>query len=237
VKPPRASREASRYEAWLVARARTWTRTLVLAWSGVEPDLYDDVLFVAAARRDELELELGEEVTAIAAATAEQALAFGARALSSARRDAAQTVEPWADLAPTLVEGWLADNAALIRSLDARQVADLIPLVEQAVREGWSSVRLARELAATFGLTKARARVIARDQIGKLLAHTIAAQQRSAGVARYIWRAIGDERTRPSHAARDGKTFEWVKPPPDGHPGEPVLCRCYAEPVLDDDLF
>lgn len=237
MKPPRAAREASRYEAWLVARSRAWLRSVVLASAGVEPDLYDDVLRVAAAQRDAQELELGDDVQALAAATVEQALTFGARTLKPARRDAVQPVEPWTAIAPELVQEWLADNGALIRSLDQRQVADLVPLVEQAAREGWTSTRLARELVAAFGLTKQRARVIARDQIGKLLAHTAAAQQRSAGVTHYIWRAIGDERTRPAHAARDGKRFEWANPPRDGHPGEPVLCRCYAEPVLDEDLF
>jgi uncharacterized protein with gpF-like domain len=30
--------------------------------------------------------------------------------------------------------------------------------------------------------------------------------------------------------------FPYASPPPEGLPGEPILCRCYAEPVFDDLL-
>jgi len=47
----------------------------------------------------------------------------------------------------------------------------------------------------------------------------------------YIWRTVGDEKVRGSHAARNGKVFQWAKPPEGGHPGEDHNCRCWAEPV------
>ncbi len=49
----------------------------------------------------------------------------------------------------------------------------------------------------------------------------------------------GDERVRPSHEALDGTRQRWDDPPAEGHPGEPINCRCIAEPVLGplfDDL-
>ncbi len=45
----------------------------------------------------------------------------------------------------------------------------------------------------------------------------------------YIWRTVGDSRTRSEHADREGKIFRWTNPPEDGHPGEPFGCRCWAE--------
>ncbi len=55
--------------------------------------------------------------------------------------------------------------------------------------------------------------------------------QADAGYTHYIWHTQDDEKTRPSHAANDGKVFAWDSPPPTGHPGHDYNCRCYAEPV------
>jgi SPP1 gp7 family putative phage head morphogenesis protein len=51
---------------------------------------------------------------------------------------------------------------------------------------------------------------------------------------RYIWRTQEDGRVRPSHAANNGKIFEWDNPPPTGHPGQAYGCRCWAERVAPD---
>ncbi len=50
----------------------------------------------------------------------------------------------------------------------------------------------------------------------------------------YIWRTVGDNRTRSEHAGREGKSFFWTNPPKDGHPGEPFGCRCWAELVAQN---
>ncbi len=55
--------------------------------------------------------------------------------------------------------------------------------------------------------------------------------QADAGYTHYIWHTQDDEKTRPSHAANDGKVFAWDSPPPTGHLGHDYNCRCYAEPV------
>jgi SPP1 gp7 family putative phage head morphogenesis protein len=48
----------------------------------------------------------------------------------------------------------------------------------------------------------------------------------------YVWRTVGDERVRLSHAANDGRMFAWDEPPATGHPGEDFGCRCRAEPYV-----
>ncbi|MFW0777116.1 MAG: phage minor head protein [Rickettsiales bacterium] len=59
-------------------------------------------------------------------------------------------------------------------------------------------------------------------------------RQQQFGVKKYIWRTAGDDKVRPSHAANDGKIFEWDNPPPTGNPGDAPGCRCIAEPAPDD---
>ncbi len=46
----------------------------------------------------------------------------------------------------------------------------------------------------------------------------------------YIWRTVGDDKVRPSHAANEGRLFEWDNPPPTGNPRDEYGCRCVAEP-------
>jgi len=46
----------------------------------------------------------------------------------------------------------------------------------------------------------------------------------------YVWRSVGDSRTRSEHAERDGKVFQWDNPPEGGHPGDDYGCRCFADP-------
>ena len=48
----------------------------------------------------------------------------------------------------------------------------------------------------------------------------------------YIWRTLGDNNVRASHAANNGKLFAWDSPPDTGHPGEDYNCRCIAEPYV-----
>jgi hypothetical protein len=45
----------------------------------------------------------------------------------------------------------------------------------------------------------------------------------------YIWKTVGDEKVRGSHAVRNGQTFRWAEPPEGGHPSEDYNCRCWAE--------
>ena len=86
------------------------------------------------------------------------------------------------------------------------------------------------------GVTARRAEVIARDQVGKHNGTMNRLRHQQVGITRYRWRTVGDDAVRDAHEARNGVIFEYANPPPDGNPGEPVQCRCWAEPVLEDVL-
>ncbi len=86
------------------------------------------------------------------------------------------------------------------------------------------------------GISRRRAEVIARDQVGKHNGQMNETRHKGVGVKRYKWRTVGDGSVRDGHVARDGKIFSYASPPPDGNPGEPVQCRCWAEPYLQDVL-
>ncbi len=65
-------------------------------------------------------------------------------------------------------------------------------------------------------------------------------RQTNLGITQYVWEDSDDTRVRATHAAHDGKIFQWDKPPLDtGHPGEDYQCRCWANPdfgVIDEEL-
>ncbi|OOF85124.1 phage minor head protein [Rodentibacter ratti] len=153
------------------------------------------------------------------------------KVLKSAYRVNIFVSEPWLDEPLTLAE--LA-NIDLIKSIPRDLHDRLRGRFIQAVRNGerWESVKA--DLEKLFNLPEKRATLIARDQIGKLNGQLTRLRQENIGVKSYIWRGMLDERERERHVEREGKSFNWDEPPEDGHPGEPILCRCYAEAVLPD---
>jgi len=152
--------------------------------------------------------------------------------------------EPWLEDALQL---FVKQNVALIGSLRAEALGDVEQLVQRALLAGRRHEEVAKEIREMLGMTpgekrrraeqrgvRARARLIARDQVAKLNGNLTQTRQKTLGVTHYVWRTSLDERVRFSHAIKEGKTFSWDKPPADtGHPGEDFQCRCLAEPVLE----
>lgn len=107
----------------------------------------------------------------------------------------------------------------------------------QAVQDGKLHTDLADDLHARFDIGERKATLIARDQVGKLYGQVNAIRQKEVGVEKFVWRTAEDERVRAEHEQRDGETYSYDDPPDGELPGEPILCRCYAEPdftsVLD----
>lgn len=129
----------------------------------------------------------------------------------------------------------IRQNVALISSINA----DTKNRIQQIIFDGFAQRKTKKqitdELAKAMGITKRRARVIAGDQTHKLNIQLSAYRARQLGIKRYVWHTRLDDRVRPAHKAREGKVFRWDKPPPDGHPGYPIMCRCAAQSIIEDD--
>ena len=165
------------------------------------------------------------------------------------------------EIEPLLIDGELNpyfqsivnQNVGLIRSMHEAEHPKLQGKLIQMISQDRPQRDIAKTLKAHFGMSKSKAQLIARDQTNKLNGALDQYRQQQLGVSRYTWRTMEDERVRgkpggkwpnarPSHWALDGKVFSWDKPPVSGtggerlHPGQAILCRCYAEPILDDIL-
>lgn len=144
-------------------------------------------------------------------------------------------------------------NAQLIQSLSGDTYKNISVASMNALRQGKSHTEVAKTIQEQFGISRRRAKLIARDQISKLNGDLTQMYQQAAGIEMYVWRANHDERTRASHAALDGKLCRWddftvysdddgktwkkrtsIGGYAEGHPGDDYQCRCTAEPYMAD---
>lgn len=131
------------------------------------------------------------------------------------------------------ISGWVTENVSLIQSIDARYFDDLEKYISKAYQNGTLTADLSKIIRERTKVSKSRANVIARDQIGKLNGQIMAYRQQSLGIRKYRWSTSGDERVRPEHKKRNNRVFDWNNPPSDGSPGMAIQCRCVAVPVIE----
>ena len=136
-----------------------------------------------------------------------------------------------------LKEMWVNQNLDLIKSIDQQTIQRLKQAMNEAIVNNVNSRLLMKylvdELQKIAGLEESRAVLIGTDQVGKLNGMLSRYRQENAGIDSYIWETCHDSRVRPSHADRQGHKYKWSNPPPGGHPGMPIRCRCVALPVID----
>lgn len=177
-------------------------------------------------------------MTAIAAPIAQEVPRFNARQLNKQLSAAiGETIsldvvgsEAW--VAAAALE-WTNENVALIKSIPDQFFPDLEKYLTREVADGARWEELAATIEDRYGVTAARAELIARDQVGKYNGDLNRVRQTDLGITKFTWRTMGDERVRDDHVERNGQTYEWTDPPEGETPGEPIQCRCYAEPLIE----
>jgi SPP1 gp7 family putative phage head morphogenesis protein len=138
-----------------------------------------------------------------------------------------------------ILANWSRNNSLLIKDIPHKTSLQIAEQTTQALITG---TNLADTQKAIFNImsertdvSDSRAKLIARDQVAKLNGQLTMERQIDMGVDSYIWRTVGDERVRETHADNEDQTFAWDNPPVEtGHPGEDYQCRCWAEPVLPE---
>lgn len=148
-----------------------------------------------------------------------------------------------------LLDQAIADNVAMIKSIGTEHFTK----VSQAVLDNYrgipqvDGVSLLERLQKIGGISKNKAKFIARDQTSKLTGDLNQARQEDNGIDEYDWfnakdrRVVGNpaglypkgNRVHGNHWIREGKRYSWKNPPEDGHPGHAPGCRCWAKPVLN----
>ncbi len=137
-----------------------------------------------------------------------------------------------------MLEKWVSKNVDLIKTVPKESLGKIKHLVYQNFMDGRTNTDIIKELQDQYGVDKRHARLIARDQTGKLNAQITEHQQRDAGIMEYMWRDSRDGRVRDKHRKLHGHVFSWDHPPDVGnrrhcHPGQDYQCRCRAAPIFD----
>lgn len=138
---------------------------------------------------------------------------------------------------------FVAENVALIKSLPVTPLDEVERLVTRGFASGARHETMAQEIEQRFEVARSRARLIARDQVGKLNAQMARDSNYEIGVDRWRWRSMRDKAVRPEHQHYDQASqrvpYSYSGqngPQPPTMPGREVQCRCYDEPVLEDIL-
>lgn len=131
------------------------------------------------------------------------------------------------------VDEAVAANISLINSIPQQYLDRVEQAVMASLQAGTLNATLADDLLKIEGVTKNRAKLIARDQLGKINSRLSQIRQQSLGITHYFWSTSHDERVRARHRRWDGDLIAWDNPPIDGHPGQAIQCRCTAIPDLD----
>lgn len=128
----------------------------------------------------------------------------------------------------------IIENTNLITTLRQRYIDQTKSDVYRTISNGGGVSDLAHTISARANMTLRHADLIATDQTGKILSQIDAYRNKATGSTRYIWRSMEDKRVRPKHRELDGKEFKYDDPNGGDNgqlPGQPIRCRCWAEPI------
>ena len=134
-----------------------------------------------------------------------------------------------------LMSAWRRENISLIRTVPERFHGALYQRVSETfAQQPFDQQALSKVLNREFKVSGNNLRRLTRDQTSKAVGQFTHARHRQLGIQEYTWRTAQDERVRVTHQALEGSLQKWDSPPAVGHPGEDIMCRCVAIPVIEE---
>jgi len=155
---------------------------------------------------------------------------------------------------------WQNEQLTLIKSLGDKQIAMVGAIVREGVKTGMHSGAIMEQIERDLAhLSRYKAKLIARDQVGKLYGSLTEMQDKEIGIEYYTWLTSMDERVRgnptgknpnaiPSHWIMQNKVCPWNDSTkwhvngvdvtrdaraPQKHPGMEIACRCTSVPMVE----
>ena len=136
----------------------------------------------------------------------------------------------------------LDDQVDLITSLPFQAAQRVQKIATGQLYTGQRADTLMEEILKTGQVTRSRAELIARTEIGRAATGLTMIRAKHVGSEGYIWRTSRDIFVRTRHKKLDGTFHKWDDPPVSGengvksHPGGIYNCRCYPEVILPNNL-
>lgn len=141
------------------------------------------------------------------------------------------------------LEAAASENVRLIKSIPSQYLDRVRTSVVANMRAGRAPGAIVSQIREQYGVTQARAKLIARDQTAKINSELNERRQRETGFEYFQWVTSKDERVRHDHQqianqqTQYGKgIYRWDDPPKDSKgktltPGSDFQCRCTARPM------
>lgn len=118
------------------------------------------------------------------------------------------------------IKGWRKDAIYRLREK-----------MEENVFSGFRAKRMLDTIQSEYGVTKNKAKFLARQETSLLLSKYRQDRYEKIGIEKYQWSTSHDARVRHRHKELDGKIFSWKEPPVvdwttqrRAHPGEDFNC-------------
>jgi len=146
------------------------------------------------------------------------------------------------------MQKYMDDNVKLIQSMPLDAAKRIHKLVKENQAAGLRSSELAKEISRIGNISENKAEMIARTETSRYSTALTEMRATSIGADWYVWRAVGDFRTRSSHKNMNRVLVSWSDPPSpekltgekaygEYHAGETFNCRCYPEVlILSSDI-
>jgi SPP1 gp7 family putative phage head morphogenesis protein len=146
------------------------------------------------------------------------------------------------------MQKYMDDNVGFIKSMPIDAAKRVHKLIKENQYVGLRSTDLIDEIMRIGGMSENKAKMIARTETSRYSTALTEMRATSIGADWYIWRAVGDFRTRSSHKHMNRVLVSWNDPPSpeklsgekaygEYHAGETFNCRCYPEVlILSSDI-
>ena len=105
------------------------------------------------------------------------------------------------------------EQVRLITSLPTEAAERVHTLALQGLEEGTRAKEIAAEIMRTGEVTKSRATLIARTEVGRTSTTLTKVRAEGVGSTHYQWLTARDRDVRPLHKKLDGQIFAWNEPP------------------------
>jgi len=139
------------------------------------------------------------------------------------------------------LDGGMAENVALITSIPEEYMEHVSKAIRESVDAGRNMKQLTRDLEHAHGITRNRARLIARDQNNKATAIIHRIRQKQVGIKKAVWiHTTASKTPREEHAqwGDEGAEYDIDKgmfSEEDGEyvwPGTPINCGCTCMSIV-----
>lgn len=158
------------------------------------------------------------------------------------------TVSPTysAEARARIASEWQNNMDLRITDFTKKEIVKLRTDLQKSILAGNRYESAVTSIKKSYGVTQRKAKFLARQETGLLMAKQKEVLYADAGIKKYKWKSVtgtAAHPVRPMHKALNdrsakGELFEFDSPPIDDpkggrhNPGQNFNCRCYAQPVV-----